>query len=173
MKMHKFKFTSAALAAVASLVGVASLSNVATAQTRPSNNNSAISKTVTPRTAVRPANGMNRMAARPGNRLNRQTVGVNRATGVRRGNRISQNDFSDNRVGVRRGNRGYRNNFSDNRGGYERNYGRRYNSRRGFGIGGIAIQLGDVGSSGCRYAYRKWQYTGSRYWRSRYYDCIG
>lgn len=27
------------------------------------------------------------------------------------------------------------------------------------------------GTSGCSYSYRKWQATGSRYWRSRYYDC--
>ncbi len=26
-------------------------------------------------------------------------------------------------------------------------------------------------SSGCSYSYRKWQATGSGYWRSRYYDC--
>jgi hypothetical protein len=26
-------------------------------------------------------------------------------------------------------------------------------------------------SSGCSYSYRKWQATGSAYWRTRYYDC--
>lgn len=27
------------------------------------------------------------------------------------------------------------------------------------------------GSGGCSYSYRKWQMTGSSYWRSRYHDC--
>ncbi|AHB49980.1 hypothetical protein W911_04915 [Hyphomicrobium nitrativorans NL23] len=27
------------------------------------------------------------------------------------------------------------------------------------------------GARGCSYEYRKWQATGSRYWRSRYHDC--
>lgn len=184
MKMNKFNVTAAALAAVASFVGTLSLSNGASAQTRPNNNSSMINKNVTPRLAARPGNGVNRLTARPGNRMdrisvrqgdgmNRQRFGNNRITGVRRDNRLNRNNFSDNRIGVRRGNRGYRNFSYYNGDGYERNYGRRYNSRRGFGIGGISIQLGDIGSSGCRYAYRKWQYTGSRYWRSRYYDCIG
>lgn len=25
----------------------------------------------------------------------------------------------------------------------------------------------------CHYLYRKWRYTGSRYWKFRYFDCIG
>jgi hypothetical protein len=36
--------------------------------------------------------------------------------------------------------------------------------------GGISIY---AGGSACGYSYRRWQETGSRYWRSRYYDCIG
>ena len=51
-------------------------------------------------------------------------------------------------------------------------YGRHYRRYRGLGFGGISIDLGDIDSS-CRYSYRKWQYTGSRYWRTRYYDCVG
>ncbi len=39
------------------------------------------------------------------------------------------------------------------------------------GYGGIYLYTGEV--NGCGYSYRKWQATGSRYWRSRYYDCIG
>jgi hypothetical protein len=26
-------------------------------------------------------------------------------------------------------------------------------------------------SSHCAYSHRKWRATGSRYWRTRYYDC--
>ena len=28
------------------------------------------------------------------------------------------------------------------------------------------------GYRSCDYFYNKWQYTGSRYWKSRYFDCI-
>jgi hypothetical protein len=41
-------------------------------------------------------------------------------------------------------------------------------SRKG---SGIYIGLGE--SSRCAYSHRKWRATGSRYWRTRYYDCIG
>ena len=47
-------------------------------------------------------------------------------------------------------------------------YGHR--SHRGIGFTGINVYAGDGGSG---YSYRRWQETGSRYWRSRYYDCIG
>jgi hypothetical protein len=50
--------------------------------------------------------------------------------------------------------------------------GRRHRRHRGIGFSGISINLGDIDSS-CRYSYRKWQATGSRYWRSRYFDCVG
>jgi hypothetical protein len=52
---------------------------------------------------------------------------------------------------------------------YNDGYGRRYGRNSGFGI---YLNLGD-NNSGCGYSYRKWKYTGSRYWRSRYYDCVG
>ncbi len=38
------------------------------------------------------------------------------------------------------------------------------------GYGGIYLYSGEI--NGCGHAYRKWQATGSRYWRSRYYDCL-
>lgn len=48
--------------------------------------------------------------------------------------------------------------------------GRSHNSRSvGRALREVFI-LGE-GASGCSYSYRKWQATGSRYWRSRYYDC--
>ena len=53
------------------------------------------------------------------------------------------------------------------------NYGRRHHRHRGLSFGGISIDLGDGGNEGCRYSYRKWQATGSSYWRTRYYDCVG
>jgi hypothetical protein len=55
-------------------------------------------------------------------------------------------------------------------GNYGNSYGRRYGRNNGFGI---YLNLGDNNSSGCSYSYRKWQNTGSRYWRSRYYNCVG
>jgi hypothetical protein len=109
------------------------------------------------------------------------------AEGVRKNNSVSVN------IGERRMNRGDRlrnRNFGENRFYGNNNYGRRhrnfseysdygdnnyrrYNRRnRGFGFGGISINLGSI-DSGCRYSYRKWQNTGSRYWRRQYYDCIG
>jgi hypothetical protein len=65
-----------------------------------------------------------------------------------------------------------RRNFSENHDDGDHDYGRHHRRHRGFGFGGISINLGDIDSS-CRYSYRKWQATGSRYWRTRYYDCIG
>jgi hypothetical protein len=50
--------------------------------------------------------------------------------------------------------------------------GRRHRRHGGIGFGGVTIDLDSI-DSGCRYSYRKWQATGSRYWRSRYYDCVG
>jgi hypothetical protein len=67
-----------------------------------------------------------------------------------------------------RGNFNQRRNYNYND-DYDNSY-RRHNRQRGFGFGGITIDLG--GNSGCGYSYRKWQATGSRYWRERYYDCV-
>ena len=91
---------------------------------------------------------------------------------INRGDRLRNRSFGVNRAyGNNNYGRRYRN-FSDNSGYGDNNY-RRYNRRnRGFGFGGISINLGDIDSS-CRRSYRKWQNTGSRYWRSRYYDCVG
>jgi len=51
-------------------------------------------------------------------------------------------------------------------------HGRYY--RRGYLYGaGIPLLYGGLSYyGGCGYYYRKWQRTGSRYWRSRYYSCI-
>lgn len=49
-----------------------------------------------------------------------------------------------------------------------------YNRRRGnHNVAGRALRGVFIAgaSSGCSYSYRKWQATGSPYWRSRYYDC--
>ncbi len=56
------------------------------------------------------------------------------------------------------------------RGRYHR-HGRHW--RRGVVIGaGIPFFYSGYGYySGCGYYYRKWQRTGSRYWRNRYYAC--
>ena len=35
---------------------------------------------------------------------------------------------------------------------------------------GLRIILGG-GYSGCGYLYRRWQYTGSHYWKRRYFAC--
>jgi hypothetical protein len=35
---------------------------------------------------------------------------------------------------------------------------------------GIYLYLSE--SSRCAYPHRKWRATGSRYWRTRYYDCL-
>jgi hypothetical protein len=48
------------------------------------------------------------------------------------------------------------------------NRGRHHNRVLGTALRGVYI----VGASnGCSYSYRKWQATGSEYWRSRYYEC--
>jgi hypothetical protein len=65
-----------------------------------------------------------------------------------------------------------RRNFSGRYSDGNNNYGRHHRRHRGIGFGGISINLGDIDSN-CRYSYRKWQNTGSHYWRSRYYDCVG
>jgi hypothetical protein len=67
-------------------------------------------------------------------------------------------------------NRSHRRNYAYGNGYYGNSYGRRYGRNNGFGI---YLNLGDNNSSGCGYSYRKWQNTGSRYWRSRYYNCVG
>jgi hypothetical protein len=38
-------------------------------------------------------------------------------------------------------------------------------------IRGILL-FADDSEGSCGYSYRKWHATGSRYWRSRYYDCL-
>jgi Ni/Co efflux regulator RcnB len=48
-----------------------------------------------------------------------------------------------------------------------RHHNRYVRSRKG---SGIYIGLGE--SSRCAYSHRKWRATSSRYWRSRYYDCL-
>ena len=63
-------------------------------------------------------------------------------------------------------------NFSQNHDDGDNDSGRHHRRHRGIGFGGISIDLGSIDSN-CRYSYRKWQNTGSRYWRSRYYDCVG
>ena len=58
---------------------------------------------------------------------------------------------------------------ANNRG--HRSGNRHHNSGfAGHVLRGISIYAGD--GNGCSYSYRKWQATGSRYWRSRYYDCL-
>jgi hypothetical protein len=60
-----------------------------------------------------------------------------------------------------------------------RHYGRRHHHRHGrhhrrgyiYGAGIPFFYGGYSYYSGCGYYYRKWQRTGSRYWRNRYYDC--
>lgn len=54
--------------------------------------------------------------------------------------------------------------------GHRRHYGRYY---RPYIYGaGIPFFYGGFGyNSGCGYYYRKWKWTGSRYWRNRYYAC--
>ncbi len=92
----------------------------------------------------------------------------NSGVSVNIGNTRSNREFG-NRQGRRFSNE-QRRYYSYNNDYY--NY-RRYNRRnRGFGFGGISINLGSI-DSGCRYSYRKWQNTGSRYWRRQYYNCIG
>lgn len=60
-------------------------------------------------------------------------------------------------------NRSYNRSYSSNY------YGRNHRRNNGFGI---YLNLATP-STGCSYSYRKWQNTGSSYWRSRYYNCIG
>jgi hypothetical protein len=56
-----------------------------------------------------------------------------------------------------------------------RHYGHRHGRyhRRGYIYGaGIPFFYGGYGYyNGCGYYYRKWQRTGSRYWRNLYYSC--
>lgn len=58
--------------------------------------------------------------------------------------------------------------YNGNRG---RHYGHRYHRNRGLRIGIPTVRIYSSEYSGCGYSYRKWQITGSRYWRARYYDC--
>lgn len=64
--------------------------------------------------------------------------------------------------------------------GNVRNFGGQHHSSRNYRrhnrnglrlvVPGLSI-YSNSGSGGCSYSYRKWQATGSRYWRERYYDC--
>jgi len=47
-----------------------------------------------------------------------------------------------------------------------RHHNRKVRRRTG---SGIYLYLSE--SSHCAYSHRKWRATGSRYWRTRYYDC--
>ena len=102
------------------------------------------------------------------------------AEGVRKHNGVSvniRNTRSNREFGNRQGRRfsnEQRRYYSYNNGYGNDNYNyRRYNRRnRGLGFGGISIYLGNIDSD-CRRSYRKWQNTGSRYWRRQYYNCIG
>ena len=106
-------------------------------------------------------NGGNFQAGIASNQVNRQ---INRNFN-RGGNWQNRGGNWQNRGG------NWNNGYSQRYYGYYgyNDYGRRYSSNNGFGI---YLNLGTP-SSGCGYAYRKWQYSGSRYWRSRYYNCIG
>jgi hypothetical protein len=64
--------------------------------------------------------------------------------------------------GVRHVDKNRRHRISKNR-----HHNRYVRSRKG---SGIYIGLGE--SSRCAYSHRKWRATSSRYWRSRYYDCL-
>lgn len=63
---------------------------------------------------------------------------------------------------------GVRDHAGRNRDGYR---GRNHDRSAGRALRGVII-LGE-GARGCSHEYRKWQATGSRYWRSRYHDCRG
>ncbi len=96
---------------------------------------------------------------------------------VRADNPNLHNVLSDNRAnrglrhrgGLRNEDGNWNHRYRGSNHSYYNNGYRRYNRNGGFGI---YLNLGD-NSSGCGYQYRKWKYTGSRYWRSQYYNCIG
>jgi len=76
------------------------------------------------------------------------------------------------------GGRSYGRSFYGGRSYGRRHYGGRHYSyrrhhRRGYIYGaGIPFFYGAYGyNSGCGHYYRKWQRTGSRYWRNLYYSC--
>jgi hypothetical protein len=59
-----------------------------------------------------------------------------------------------------------------------RDVNRRYvyhNGRRGYWRNGVFVALPLAGAAGyvasCAYEYNRWQSTGNRYWRDRYYQC--
>ncbi|MFA5949059.1 MAG: hypothetical protein WC807_02115 [Hyphomicrobium sp.] len=54
---------------------------------------------------------------------------------------------------------------------HDNNHGvnRNHNGHRSLHFRGFGIYRGDNG--GCGPSYRRWQETGSRYWRDRYYAC--
>lgn len=94
---------------------------------------------------------------------------VTHSGGARMHSRTAQHQSN---VQVNTGRHVERRSFSRHRSGGYANFGRHHRRHRGIGFGGISIDLGSIDSS-CRYLHRKWQATGSRYWRSRYYDCVG
>ena len=71
------------------------------------------------------------------------------------------NDYMQRSGDVRHVDKNRRHRISKNR-----HHNRKVRRRTG---SGIYIGLG-VGS-GCAYSHRKWRATGSRYWRTRYFDC--
>lgn len=106
------------------------------------------------------------------------TSAASAADGIRKHNGVSVtigNNRSNRGIGTRhvnRRNHAQRRNFSGYSNYDNNNYRRHHRRNRGLGFGGISINLGSI-DSGCRYSYRKWQNTGSRYWRRQYYNCIG
>ncbi len=69
---------------------------------------------------------------------------------------------------------GYNNNYysNDDYRYYSYNNHRRYRTYGpsiGLNIPGLSIYLG--GNNDCQVFHRRWNATGSRYWRSRYYSC--
>jgi hypothetical protein len=80
--------------------------------------------------------------------------------------------------------RAYRGNVSINRSttrNVNRTVNRQYvyrNGRRGYWRNGVwvvapAVAGGTYGyRAACSYEYRRWQSTGSSYWRNRYYQCV-
>lgn len=158
MRKATSKLTTAAGIALVALMSTFTFSGATSAAEGIRNNNGV--------TVITPNRGVNR-----GNVLRHRNAGENRGLGINNYGSRHRN-FNENR---NYGNESYgsrHHNFSENRYYGNDNYGGHHRRHRGIGFGGISIELGSI-DSGCRYSYRKWQNTGSRYWRSRYYDCVG
>ncbi len=109
--------------------------------------------------------GVSAEPQRNGDRARAYTGGITQ--NVDRGRNVQNRNFSSRNFN--RSNRNYtgqRRFYGNN--GYGRNYGNRRYGNNGFGI---YLNLSE--GSGCKSYYRKWRNTGSRYWRNRYYDCVG